>query len=496
MTARLDMLICIMPKINPDAPTVGPSVLKSHLMDAGFNCEVADLNIWLFNAMKETGDHKEHWFLNDHVFSMDHTDPDLSDATKSLFAKYQTVFDAWIDLFKQKNPRWIGLSLLSVFSQASAYHVSKMIRERMPDTKIVWGGAQVEPGIERFLDEGVLDHFIFGDGEISVVELLKGNLGYKGIDDLRINQVDDLDKVLIPNYDDIRWEDYHRVEFDDPVYITGSRGCVKRCTFCNVPRIWPDYRFRSGKAIAREIVEVRQKYGRSTFMFTDSLINGSMRAFREMLAELKDYRQRDDGYSWVSQWIVRNKGQSPESDYQLMKESGCSFLQIGIESFSEGIRFHMGKKFTDEDMWWCFDMLRKHKIKHVLLMIVGYPTETEEDHQHTLATVQRLFDEGYATATGDDGRRLMLFSFGNTLMLSKNQPLWDQIKHDVSNFKSSIDWDYGDNTLDVRIRRFKEVNDLVASLSKASEHGWLTEKALLNYDRKQKGELPNNRWEG
>ena len=42
---QLDIIICIMPKINPEAPTVGPSVLKAHLASAGFTCKVIDLNI-------------------------------------------------------------------------------------------------------------------------------------------------------------------------------------------------------------------------------------------------------------------------------------------------------------------------------------------------------------------------------------------------------------------------------------------------------------------
>ena len=29
---QLDIIICIMPKINPEAPTVGQSVLKAHLV--------------------------------------------------------------------------------------------------------------------------------------------------------------------------------------------------------------------------------------------------------------------------------------------------------------------------------------------------------------------------------------------------------------------------------------------------------------------------------
>ena len=47
------MLLCIIPKINPDAPTVGPAVLKATLEKAGYSCKVLDLNIRLFREFEK-----------------------------------------------------------------------------------------------------------------------------------------------------------------------------------------------------------------------------------------------------------------------------------------------------------------------------------------------------------------------------------------------------------------------------------------------------------
>ena len=170
-----------------------------------------------------------------------------------------------MDLFKQKNPRWIGLSLLSSMSTAVAIKLSQLIREHLPDTKIVWGGAEVTVGrTSNYVEQGLIDHFIGGDGEIPIVELLKGNYEHKGIDDNAPYQMINLDSVKIPNYDDIDWDEYKFAVQPKPTYITGSRGCVKRCDFCNVYDIWPKYVFRSGKSIAEEIISVKQKYDRTT----------------------------------------------------------------------------------------------------------------------------------------------------------------------------------------------------------------------------------------
>lgn len=474
---QLDMLICVVPKIMPDAPTVGPAVLKAHLNEAGFSCEIVDLNVKLFNEFRKHGD-EDYFFEKDSIFKT--RDVNLLDSNFGHFyEKYKYVFDEWVNFFKQKNPRFIGLSLLSVMSTTVALKLSLLIREHLPETKIVWGGAEVSVGrTQDYKESGLLDHYISGDGEIPIVDLLSGNLDVIGIDSNGPSQMKNLDEVRIPNYDDISWEEYPYLTTPKPVYITGSRGCVKRCDFCNVYEIWPKYTFRSGENIAKEIITLKEKYDRTTFKFTDSLINGSMKAFRNLLTTLADYNsEKNSDIRWSSQWIIRNKGQSPETDYKLMKESGCYTLDVGIESFSEKIRFELGKKFTDEDMWWCFDMLQKYKIHHTMLMFVGYPTETEEDHQITLNTIRKLHEVGYATARDDEGKRLVYFSFANTLMLDDSQPLWLKVKDEIKDYKNEFNWTYRDNTLDVRLRRLEEVNDLLVELS-GQQRTWMVKKKI------------------
>ena len=493
----LDILIAIVPKINPDAPTVGPALLKSHLMDAGFTCDVVDFNVKLFTELKKKGK-ENYYFKDDYVFVTRTEFPKVHPDFITLANEFEYVFLDWINYIKEKNPKFLGLSLLSYFSVSVAIKIGELMREHLPHIKIIWGGGGIEYGVGIFKEMNLLDHYISGDGEQSIVEFLKGNLSFSGIDSTEPNQVPDLNSILLPNYDDINWDEYHSVNMWDKnvIYITGSRGCVKRCNYCNVYKIWPDYLFRSGKSIVREIIFVNEKYNRCTIKFTDSLINGSMKAFNELLTELIEYQKTKNDYSdnrlrWTSQWIIRAKSLIPENDikhYALIKESGCVGLEIGLESFSQHVRFHMGKKITDVDVWWCLELLNKFEITHGLLMIVGYPTETEEDHQHTLRCVKKIFDLGWDKYT--------LFSFGNTLMLDRSQTLFKQVEDGLEYYHSDIDWKYKDNDLSTRIRRITEVNNLIKKLKNKEDLDWLTEKALINYDKKNKGEFESSRWNG
>jgi radical SAM superfamily enzyme YgiQ (UPF0313 family) len=471
----IDLLICIIPKINPDAPTVGPAVLKAHCEAEGFSCEVVDFNIKLYNELKSKN--KESlYFKDDAIFALDRLTPDLTPEFEVFYNEFEYVFLDWIDFIKEKNPRVIGLSLLTLFSLSVATRLGELIRKHIPDLKILWGGAAIEYGIEVFKKRNLFDDYIFGDAEYSLTEYLKGNMTYKGINSLAVNQISNLEDVLLPNYDDINWDEYDDIDGCLPVYITGSRGCVKRCTFCNVADMWPDFRYRSGKSIAEEIISIKERYDRYTFRFTDSLINGSMKSFRNLLTELIKYRKTNSKFGWSSQWIIRSKNQSPVTDYENMKKSGCVWLEIGLESFSQDVRFHMGKKFTDEDMWWCLEHLNKYEIPHVLLMITGYPTETEEDHQTTLRSVRKIFEMGWQKYTR--------FSFGNTLMLSIAQPLYKVIKKDLEYLRSNVDWKYKDNDFETRIRRFNEVNSLVRELKNQKELSWMNQRAVDNHNKR------------
>jgi anaerobic magnesium-protoporphyrin IX monomethyl ester cyclase len=468
MDNTMDIVICIVPKINPDAPTVGPAVLKAHCESAGFSCKVVDFNIRLFNAL-ETDD-RNYYFEDDSIFRAKEKKY-LTDEFEMFYNKYKLVFDQFITELAELKPKFVGLSLLSDYSTSVAIKLSYLIKENLPNIKIIWGGAAIDGYVRDLQAQNLIDHYVRGDGEHSLINLLQGNTDLPGINNFSQNQILDLNSILFPNYDDIKWNEYYTLKEPRPVYITGSRGCVKRCTFCSVADIWPDYKFRQGSKIANEIISVKERYNRHTFKFTDSLINGSMKAFRELLTELTEYRKTETDFRWTSQWIIRSKHQSPELDYIAMKESGCSDLEIGIESFSQDVRWHMGKKFTDEDMWWCLDMLSKYNISASLLLISGYPTETEEDHINTLEKIKLIYQNGYNNQ----------FHLSFSLMLLDHwSPLWNIVKDDITDYKNIREWTYKDNTPEVRIRRYTEILETIKTQKNAAVT-WLSNKELNNY---------------
>jgi len=458
----LDVLVCIMPRIEPDSPTPGAGVIKAHLLQAGYKCEVVDFNIKLYNYLINKNLQDIFW-KNSLIFSNQPSDP-VNEEFEKFYQDHTELFDSWIEFIKQKNPKWVGMSLLSAFSCAASQKLSELIKDKLPHIKIVWGGTNIQhEGFHCLIDNGTIDAFIKGDGEKSIIELLQGNYDYPGI-----NKVQDFDEIipydlsLPPDYDDIDWSEYHYVSVENPIYVTASRGCVRKCTFCNDWLIWPQYRYKSAKKVAKELDILKGKHNRTTFMFTDSLINGSISNFREILKELKTVKEKHDPkpFRWNSHFICRPKSQMPESDFKLMAESGCIGAVVGIESFSEKVRNHMGKKYTNDDIWYMIEMLTKYNIKTQILMLVGYVTETEQDHQINLQCIDKMFEDGFGYKMDpnyDYKRPLIRWQFGNSLLIDKEHALYSMYK-DKGEFEynTSMNWSYNDNDIATRLRRWKE----------------------------------------
>ena len=398
----LDCLLLIMPRVTPYGPTIGPPLLKAYLQQNGFTAKVIDYNIRLYNDIANTHGKLAHqiWFVEDETFG------DLL-KYKPL---YKNILRPYIKQYVKEcvnlNAKWIGLSLLS---QRSIYITSSIIEEIKkvnPNQKVVIGG----PGAELYKHNKSLiipDQIILGDADEAIVSLLKEEQMSE-----EYYYLSNLDNLPCPDYSDVTWNDYCAPR---KLYITGSRGCVRRCTFCDVKYIWPKYKYRPGRQIAEEMIKLYIEHGKAInfnfdhsptggpsknkpcyFEFTDSLINGSLKAFKELCVEMKKVnlklKEQNKKIIWGSQFICRSAKQMPEDVWAIMVDAGCKYISIGIESGSEQVRNHMLKKFTNEDMYYTFDMATKHGVIISFNIIVGYPTETEKDFNDTLTLLKVVSD--------------------------------------------------------------------------------------------------------
>jgi len=246
------------------------------------------------------------------------------------------------------------------------------------------------------LNNNLLDYYVLGEGDIVFDQFLNGTrsaegLNSAGVPETRQPQLDNLDAVPMPSYKKFDFSLYPGVNREHTLSITTSRGCVRRCSFCDVGVLWKKFRYRNGKNVADEIVKHYMDTGVTSFWCTDSLINGSLKSFIKLLETLVEHKTQHGlpTFKLSSQFIIRPKESHPEKLFALMKAAGVNHMQVGIESGSQAVRNHIGKKFSNADIDWHFEMCEKYKIQNWLLIMTSYPTETKEDFEATLDMLRR-----------------------------------------------------------------------------------------------------------
>lgn len=467
------VLVLNFPKISIDAPPLAPALLCEICKQHSVEYEFIDCNLEFFQQLDQE--------LNKEILGL---------YAERFINKLSPCADLWLNKYFSllaKKCNHYDLIAISVFSVHSIALVQKFLTDyrHKISAKIVIGGAgisSVYTSDEKFYQyanrHNLIDFWVLGEGEIGFEDILLKRFPSQSVNRQTFNHLDDFNNVPIPNFSKFKLDDYVQADGKKIISIEGSRGCVRKCTFCDINNTWGDYKYKAGCDLAEEILSLKEKYNPDHFWFNDSLINGSLKSFREFIKHLADNQTGD--FTWSAQAIVRSKSARDEEDFKLMKSSGCTTLAVGIESFSQPVRFHMGKKFTDEDIDNFFNLAQKHNIPIYLLMIVGYPTETQQDFEYSLKQLekyQHLADDG--TISG--------IRIGGTMILSPDLPIWKMKKQigielDPNDSRKHVSWAVKDNTLEQRVKWRVEFEDYARSLGyNCADKEMHVENTLLNF---------------
>lgn len=380
-----NILFINVPQISLVYPPAATSLLKGICEKNGYVAKVRDYNLQLYNSCHNPEIHQEL----DQYFSLNNIEIVLSIKTQEfLEAYYQQVIQEILDI----NPNFLGISVFTFQCQLFTKQLLLRLRPLFKNKIVVGGAGLSSNGIAakqndfgtELLNQQLVDYYIRGEGDHAILTLLKGE-AYPGINNDTQLQIDDLDSVPYPNYDDVIGLKYRYTTDTPQIPITGSRGCIRKCSFCDIHVAWKKYRYRSGQSVAQELIYHYEKYNVKNFWFTDSLINGSMKSFRDFCQALVDYYTKNNlpvrYFNWGGQFIVRDSSSMTPADYVLAANAGMNGVAMGVESLSESVRDHMKKGFSNEDLDFTLQHMHLNNMNCYFLMIVGYPTETIKDFE-------------------------------------------------------------------------------------------------------------------
>jgi len=372
-----DLIICTPPIYDNEFPILAPSIISSVVKSSNLKIKYINLNQDLYNKNNEIFDNDiKDWKHADVLFS-------YPESKALRYKKFNQLMDNWVDNLINLNPRYIGFSILSKYNFVATLELSKRIKKINKNIKIIIGGVATN-WFKTYLEKNhyidLIDHFIIGYAENIIVDLLKDKITDKIIKVPYLN----LKQKVISDYSDYVFDDY----IIKSIYTYTSRGCINHCTFCGVKDLWKDFNCRPLDHVIEEMNSIYKQYNIDTFKMADSIINARLNHLRKFCTLLKNYN-----YKWDAMFSIRSKMKL--QDYKLLAESGCTEVYIGVESGSFEVRKHMGKHFTNSDLFKVLDFLDETSIRACLMFIIGYPTEEIADVELTKQLIEQIENRKY-----------------------------------------------------------------------------------------------------
>lgn len=426
---NLDILFVTVPKRSPHIYFAcqlpeGIARLKAAVQEVGFRSQCWDLdNDYFRSALYHPAimDELDDYFRE--VWSRQYYGQKEAILSEEALHFYNTMISRWVDEIVRLNPKWLGVSIFTQGGIRGCMDVLDELRKRAPQIRVVVGGFCIDKWVgkdkpirlgDHLRELGLVDYFVVSEGEIAIVELLKGNDTYPGINSYNPRQIDDLTALPTPDYSDFNFSRYAMPNpidlsiFYPRITITGSRGCVKKCLFCDIANKWPRYRWVDPKALAHEMIHYYEKYRVVEFNWTDSIINASPPMLREFCQIVSDYQEANNVRFFSNgQFIIRDENHMPEEDFALLRKAGFVRVAFGVESGSASVRASMKKGVSDEAIRYMIQQCVAHGIKAECLVIIGYPTETAEDFLQTVNFVL----ENKPAHDGDDRVSFVISAF-------------------------------------------------------------------------------------
>ena len=444
----IDIVLLTLPKMEVHNPLIAPAAIKSTLSKHNISSMCLDMNIDLWNLLR----HKcpGFWENDDQTIHNE-------ELFEEWWSKYNTHIYDWISKnIDSISPKFVGITILSHWQ----HRFTEKVIDILSKYKIILGG----PGVlvNKFAQHMNVYAYVEGEAEHVIDKVINGNLDVPGVNGNPPVQLTNLDSLPFPDYSDFDFTKYSHKFRDvytapqgaDFIYVTASRGCIRRCKFCDVARHWPSFITKSGNVIANEIEYQIQKHNLRSFYFTDSLINGNTKVLKDMISAIN---QKGLDIEWAGQFIVRPPNTMTPDDFDNLKRSGCKRLLLGVESYSQKVLNDMKKGMRSIDVDYTLEQCSRVGIEVVPMMIVGYITETQEDHQLNLDFLEN--NKKYV----DDGTIYQL-SLGPTLRIYDGTPLADHFDEIGLDRTDEGGWTYGDNTEQVRIERWFEMQNKASQL--------------------------------
>jgi radical SAM superfamily enzyme YgiQ (UPF0313 family) len=261
----------------------------------------------------------------------------------------------------------------------------------------------------------------------------KGEIVSSGPSDLSKH---DLNSLPLIDRELTHWEDYAykngNFKYKPGAYMMSGRDCWwGRCTFCAWAQdaMFPGKNFRTMSA-KKALAEVDNliKLGVKEIM-EDS---GSLPIGPWLTEFCNGMIERGYNRKVVMSCNMRITGIRDPKVWRLMKRAGFRFILFGLESANQETLDKINKNLKVEEIEPGLKMCKEAGLEPHITAMIGYPWETKEMAERTIALAKKLFKKGYVdTLQGTilipyPGTALYKYCDKNGLLLAKDYDKFDQ----------------------------------------------------------------------
>jgi len=291
-----------------------------------------------------------------------------------------------------------------------ALEIAGFIKRRFPHLKIIFGGIHPTLCPEEVISCPEIDAICIGEGEGALKDYLdslkkgkephvsgiwfKDSSGTVIRNPMRSFQKD-IDSLRFPNWD--YWNMGYYIKYIDmeKIGFISSRGCPFSCTFCSNPALRRTMsgnfvRTRNPEQVIAEIESNLCKYGSSGFKYVrfDDEVFGLDNEFLKRFCSLYVKKRLNKRLPWFCQ----TRADLLTDEYaDLIAESGCAIVGLGIETGDDSVRSGIYKKCISNDaIVKAVERLKKRNVSYLFYMIYNAPHTDALERRKTKKLVKDL----------------------------------------------------------------------------------------------------------
>jgi hypothetical protein len=296
--------------------------------------------------------------------------------------------------FTQNTPDFVGVSITATSQIIPGLTLCRLIKEQFPQIHVTVGGSIFTRLVDnlRRCDRlfEITDDFIVFEGETALLEMihqLEGRRDFSKVPNLiwrqngkiTVNQPfysENLTEHPAPNYKGFPLDKYLAPYTVLPVQF--SRGCYyKDCAFCALTLDHQNFRQKDPVKVVDELEALSKLHDTPYFFFTDECL-----ALSPTKRLCKELIKRGLDLQWTAEFrFEKNLSRELLSS---LREAGCQKIVFGLETYNARLMDFMVKGITQENVVRiCSDCVDLGIAVHCYV-IVGFPTETEEESLETM----------------------------------------------------------------------------------------------------------------